>query len=79
MGEAVSDPLWNENSDSILGALFAVRVSLWCNSDGVLTYLVAGLGFTFLGSANLFTVCLPAFLASKKSVLLFYSESALGG
>lgn len=37
MGEARSDPLWNRNSGSILEVLFVLRVSLWCNSDGVLT------------------------------------------
>lgn len=37
MGEVRSDPLWNGNSGSILEVLLVLRVSLWCNSDGVLT------------------------------------------
>lgn len=75
----MSYPLWNGNSDGILGILFVARIYLWCNSDGDLTFLIAHLGFTFLGSANLVTIHLPTVLASNSLLLLFYSESALGG
>lgn len=71
MGEAMSDPLWDRNSDGVLGILFVARIYLWCSSHGDLNLLIAGLGFIFLGSGNLAAIHLPAFLASK-NLLLFY-------